>query len=73
MMVYGIVGVFYLDGKYKIYSIIILILGILNAILAAFFASQPILIAILIGVALIIEGVFILVVDSSMTLIEKSG
>lgn len=73
MMAYGIVGVFYLDGKYKIYSVIILILGLLNALLAAFFASQPILIAILIGVALIIEGVFILVVDRSATLIEKYG
>ncbi|WP_407379672.1 DUF308 domain-containing protein [Methanobrevibacter sp.] len=71
MMVYGIVGAFYLEGKYKIYSIIILILGILVAILAAFLASQPILIAILLGVALIIEGVFVLVIDRAETLIEK--
>ncbi len=73
MMVYGLMGIFYLDGKYKIYSVIILILGILNALLAAFFASQPILIAILVGVALIVEGVFVLVIDRSMTLIEKNA
>ncbi|WP_407415532.1 DUF308 domain-containing protein [Methanobrevibacter sp.] len=73
MMVYGIMGIFYLDGKYKIYSAIILILGILNAVLAAFFASQPILIAVLVGVALIVEGVFVLVIDRGMTLIEKNA
>ena len=70
-MVYGLMGVFFLDAKHKIYSIIVLILGILVVIFAAFLASQPILIAILIGVALIIEGVFLFVMGKSMKLIEQ--
>ena len=71
MMVYGLMGVFFLDAKHKIYSIIVLILGILVVIFAAFLASQPLLIAILIGVALIIEGVFLFVMGKSMKLIEQ--
>lgn len=71
MMVYGLMGMFYLVGKHKISSIIILILGILTVIFATFLASQPVLIAILIGVALLVEGVFVLVIDRSVKLIEK--
>ena len=71
LAVYGVVGLIYLEGKYKIYSIVILVLGILNILLATFFASQPVLIAVLIGVALVVEGVFVLVIGSSKSLIEK--
>lgn len=74
MAVYGFVGMFCLDGgKNKLYSIIILILGILIIVFAAFLSSQPILIAVLVGVALLVEGVFLIIVGRSKTLIEKYG
>ena len=55
------------------HPIIILILGILTIVFAAFLSSQPILIAVLVGVALLVEGVFLIVVGRSKTLIEKYG
>ena len=74
MMVYGLMGIMYLnDKRYTVRSIIILILGILTVVLAVFAATQPVLIAIIIGVALIVEGVYILVIDRSMKLIETYG
>lgn len=72
MVVYAIMGIIYLKKKnYIIRSIIMLILGILVFLLSVFAASQPLLIAILIGVSLIIEGIFIIVLDSSYSLSEK--
>lgn len=74
MMAYGLVGFLYLsEKKYTIYSLIILILGILTVVVAAFLASQPILIAILIGITLIVEGAFFIVIGRSMKLIETYG
>ncbi len=74
MMAYGIVGLLYLSGKqYTIYSAIMLILGILTVVIAAFLASQPILIAVLLGVTLIVEGAFFIVIGRSMKLIETYG
>ena len=72
MMAYGFVGIFYLDGKNKISAILFLILGILVVVFAAFLASQPILIAVLVGVALMIEGAFLMVIGRSVSLIEKN-
>ena len=72
MMAYGFVGIFYLDGKNKISAILVLILGILVVVFAAFLASQPILIAVLVGVALMIEGAFLMVIGRSVSLIEKN-
>ena len=60
-------------GKNKFYSLIILILGILVIVFAAFLSSQPILIAVLVGVALLVEGVFLIVVGHGESLIEKYG
>lgn len=74
LMVYGILGMLLLDGKkYTILSLVILLLGILIVAVAVFAASQPVLIAIIIGVTLIVDGVFILVMDNSMTLINEYG
>ena len=74
MTVYGLVGMIYLaGGKNKFYSLIILILGILVIVFAAFLSSQPILIAVLVGVALLVEGVFLIVVGHGESLIEKYG
>ena len=74
MMLYGLLGMIYMkDRKYTILSAISFILGILVVALAVFFATQPILIAILIGVLLIVQGAVIFVVGKSESLIEKYG
>lgn len=60
----GIMGIF--SGpeiKSKIASLLILILGIITVFLAAFSMSQPIFVAILVGVSLIIEGISLFTVD----------
>lgn len=74
MMFYGILGIIYLNDKsYIALSVIGLILGILNIVLAVFAASQPFLIAVIIGALLIVDGVVVMVVGSSKSLIEKHG
>ena len=74
LVAYGLIGILYLNEKtLKIRSALLLILGIITIILAAFAATQPIIIAIILGVALIIEGAFILVLDKSMDMIERYG
>ena len=70
----GLMGIIFMgDKKYVIRSAIGLILGILTVALAAFAASQPVLIAIIIGVFLIVDGIFLLVVGGSKNLIENYG
>lgn len=59
------------DRNSAILSAITIILGIITVLLAVFAASQPILIAIIIGALLIVHGVFALVIGSSRSLIEK--
>lgn len=74
MMFYGILGIIYLNDKsYIALSVIGLILGILNIVLAVFAASQPFLIAVIIGALLIVDGVIVLVVGRSKSLIEEYG
>lgn len=74
MMAYGMVGIVYIDDKRDAFrSLLLLILGVLTVVLAVVAASQPIFIAIIIGVALIVQGVFTLVIDRSYSLIEKYG
>ena len=72
MMFYGILGIAYLAGAaYKLLSVTGLILGIVIVALTLFLASQPIIIAVIIGAFLIIDGVCLLVVGSTESLIEK--
>ena len=74
MILYGLMGIIFMnDKKSTIISAIGLILGILTVALAVFAASQPILIAIIIGALLIVDGVFLLVIGGSETLIENYG
>lgn len=71
MMAYGLIGIPYLDKKYRNRSIAIFILGILTVLVAFLLATQPVLIAILIGVAFIVEGIFIIVIEDSLSIAEK--
>lgn len=74
LILYGLVGVICLDDKaYRIISAIGVILGFLTVILAAFLASKPVVIAIIIGVLVIVEGVLFIVIGRSKSLIEKYG
>lgn len=73
-MLYGLIGIIFLkDKKQVIVSAIGLLLGILTVVLSVFAASQPVLIAIIIGTLLIVDGVFLLVIGGSETLIENYG
>ena len=72
IMFYGILGIIYLTGTaYKALSVLGLLLGILIVVLTLFLASQPIIIAVIIGAFLIIDGVCLFVVGASESLIEK--
>ena len=74
MIFYCILGIIFLkDKKYTILSVIGLILGILIVALAVFAATQPVLVAIIVGVFLIIDGVILLVWGKSVELIEQYG
>jgi uncharacterized membrane protein HdeD (DUF308 family) len=74
LMLYGLIGIIFLkDKKQVIVSAIGLLLGILTVVLSVFAASQPVLIAIIIGTLLIVDGVFLLVIGGSETLIENYG
>lgn len=73
MIVYGLLGVIYLDDKkYAILSAISILLGILTVALAVIAASQPVLTAVIIGVFVIVDGVFVLVMGKSEELIQKN-
>ena len=61
----GLMGIVSRPGAMaKIGSAVILILGILTVFLAAFSASQPLFVAVLVGVGLIVDGVVLLFVPS---------
>ena len=58
MIIFGITGVLSKMTRFSTFtSILVLIMGIVAIALAAFAVSQPIYIAIIIGIVLIIEGV----------------
>ena len=61
MIVFGIAGLLSKVSRTSIFSsVLVLIMGILAIAIAIFTIEQPIYIAIIIGVALIIEGIFLL-------------
>jgi uncharacterized membrane protein HdeD (DUF308 family) len=58
-------GIFSRPGAMaKLGSAVILILGILTVFLAAFSAAQPLFVAVLVGVGLIVDGVILVFVPS---------
>ena len=57
MILIGVAGIFAGEGISKIASILIIILGVIALGLGGFSLTQPIFAAVLIGVALIIQGV----------------
>ena len=57
MIIAGIVGIFSDSQFGKIASIFLIILGIISFALGGFSIDQPLFAAILIGVALIVQGV----------------
>ncbi len=60
----GVMGIFTgPEMMSKITSAIILILGIITVFLAAFAMAQPLFVAILVGISLIIEGISLFTVD----------
>ena len=62
MLVAGISGLLIKeDGKSKIMSLLIIILGIVAFLIAVFALAEPIYIAILVGIVLILEGIIMLV------------
>ena len=62
MIVFGITGLISKMTRFSTFtSLLILLMGIVAIALAAFAASQPIYIAIIIGVVLIIEGIAMIV------------
>lgn len=65
LILVGIIGIFSRPGALaKIGSIITLILGILTVFLAAFSIEQPLFVAVLVGVSLLVEGIMLLFVPS---------
>ena len=61
MIIFGIAGLFSRPSRFSAFtSIIVLLMGILAIVLAAFAMSEPIYIAIIIGVVLIIEGIIMI-------------
>ena len=69
MMFYGILGIIYLNDKsYIILSVIGLILGILNIVLAVFAASQPFLIAVIMVYLSIVNAFIVLVLKLKRSL-----
>ena len=61
----GVMGIFSRPGAMaKLGSAVILILGILTVFLAAFSAAQPLFVAVLVGVGLIVDGVILVFVPS---------
>lgn len=65
LMIIGIIGLITRPGALgKIGSIMILVLGIITVYLAAVSVANPQLVAILVGVGLIIEGIFLVVIPT---------
>ena len=65
LIVVGLIGIFSRPGTIaKIGSLCILILGIITIFLAAYSIAQPLFVAVLVGVGLIVDGVILLVVPS---------
>ena len=61
MIVFGVAGLLSNVSRTSIFSsVLVLIMGLLAIAIAIFTIEQPIYIAIIIGVALIIEGIFLL-------------
>lgn len=64
MIIFGITGLFSRVNALSLFtSILVLIMGIVSIALAAFALAQPIYIAIIIGVILVIEGIALLLFD----------
>ena len=57
MIIAGIIGIFSDSKISKIASVLMIILGIISFALGGFSIAQPIFAAVLIGVALIIQGI----------------
>ena len=62
MILIGVTGIFAGEGVSKIASILIIILGVITLGLGSFSITQPIFAAVLLGVALIIQGVRLYIV-----------
>ncbi len=61
MIIFGIAGLISRMNRFSLFtSILVLIMGIVLIALAVFAMNQPIYIAIIIGVVLIIEGIVML-------------
>ena len=61
----GIAGIFSRPGSLaKIGSILTLILGIITVFLAAFSIAQPLFVAVLVGVSLLVEGIMLVFIPS---------
>lgn len=64
MIIFGITGLVSKMSRVSTFtSILVLIMGIIAIALAAFAMSQPVYIAIIIGIVLIIEGIAMLLSD----------
>lgn len=64
MIAFGIIGLVSKVTKISTFtSILVLIMGILAIVLAAYAISEPIYIAIIIGIVLILEGVNLFLFD----------
>ena len=64
MIIFGIAGFLSAFGSLsKVTSILVFIMGIVAILLAAFAISEPIYIAIIIGIVLILEGVVLILSD----------
>lgn len=65
LILIGLIGIFSRPGTMaKLGSILILILGIITVFLASFSIAQPLFVAVLVGIGLIIDGVTLLLVPS---------
>ena len=64
MILFGICGLFAKnDGKAKIMALLIIILGIVAVLIAVFALAEPIYIAIIVGIVLVMEGILLLFDD----------
>lgn len=63
MVLFGISGILSKFERITLTSIMILIMGIITIILGAFSINNPIYVAIIIGICLIIEGVALILSD----------
>jgi uncharacterized membrane protein HdeD (DUF308 family) len=65
LILIGLIGLFTRQGSLaKLGSVLILIFGIITVFLAAFSIEQPLFVAILVGVSLLVEGIILLVIPS---------